>query len=49
MVLKNYQRNNRPLIGEGVREFAHAIGVGMLDATLCDIYLINDMGGLVGR
>ncbi len=47
--LKNYQRNNRPLIGEGVREFAPAIGVGMLDATICDIYLINDMGGLVGR
>ncbi len=47
--LKNYQRNNRPLIGEGVREFAPAIGVGMLDATLCDIYLINDMGALLGR
>ena len=47
--LKNYQRNNRPLIGEGVREFASAVGVGMLDATVCDIYLINDEGNLVGR
>ena len=47
--LKNYQRNNRPLIGEGVREFAPAVGVGMLDATVCDIYLINDEGNLVGR
>ena len=47
--LKNYQRNNRPLTGEGVREFAPAVGVGMLDATVCDIYLINDEGNLVGR
>ena len=47
--LKNYQRNNRPLVGEGVQEFATAVGVGMLDATTCDIYLINDAGNLVGR
>ena len=47
--LKSYQRNNRPLIGEGVQEFAPAVGVGMLDATICDIYLINDVGNLVGR
>lgn len=47
--LKHYQRNNRPLTGEGVREFAPAIGVGMLDATVCDIYLVNDTGSLVGR
>lgn len=47
--LKSYQRNNRPLIGEGVQEFAPAVGVGMLDATVCDIYLVNDSGSLVGR
>lgn len=47
--LKNYQRNNRPLIGDGIQSFAPAIGVGMLDATVCDIYLINDAGNLVGR
>lgn len=47
--LKNYQRNNRPLTGEGVQEFAHAVGVGMLDATICDIYLVNEAGNLVGR
>ncbi len=47
--LKNYQRNNRPLTGEGVREFALSVGVGMLDATVCDIYLVNDAGSLVGR
>jgi transposase InsO family protein len=47
--LKNYQRNNRPLTGEGVQEFAPAVGMGMLDATVCDIYLVNDTGSLVGR
>ena len=47
--LKNYQRNNRPLTGEGVQEFAPAVGTGMLDATVCDIYLVNDTGSLVGR
>lgn len=47
--LKNYQRNNRPLIGDGIQSFAPAIGVGMLDSTICDIYLVNDAGSLVGR
>lgn len=47
--LTNYQRNNRPLTSEGVQEFAPAVGVGMLDATICDIYLVNDAGNLVGR
>lgn len=37
--LKNYQRNNRPLTGEGVQEFAPAVGVGMFDATVCDMIL----------
>ena len=47
--LKNYQRNNRPLTGNGVQEFAPAIGVGMLDSTICDIYLVDDAGNLIGR
>lgn len=47
--IKSYQRNNRPLIGDGVREFAPAIGVGMLDSTVCDIYLIDEAKNLVGR
>ena len=25
------------------------VGIGMFDATICDIYLINDGGNLVGR
>ena len=47
--LKDYQRNHRPLLGNGVQEFAPSIGVGMLDATVCDIYLVDDAGNLVGR
>ena len=47
--LKNYQRNDRPLLGEGVQEYAPCIGVGMLDATVCDIYLVNKEGQIVGR
>lgn len=47
--LKNYQRNNRPLLGNGVQEFAPNVGVGMLDATVCDIYLVDEAGNLVGR
>lgn len=47
--LKNYQRNNRPLLGDGIQEFAPHVGVAMLDATVCDIYLVNEWGNLVGR
>ena len=41
--------NDRPLLGEGVQEYAPCIGVGMLDATVCDIYLVNKEGLVVGR
>ena len=47
--IKNYQRNNRPCVGDGVQEYANASGVGMLDATVLDIYLVNGAGQLVGR
>lgn len=47
--LTNYQRNNRPLLGDGVQEYAKAPGMGMLDSTICDIYLINESGGIIGR
>ncbi|MDO4354910.1 MAG: hypothetical protein Q4E13_00180 [Clostridia bacterium] len=47
--LKHYQRNNRPLLGSGVQEFAPSVGVGMLDSTICDIYLTDNAGNLVGR
>lgn len=47
--IKDYQRNYRPLLGERVQEFASNVGVGMIDATICDIYLVDDAGNLVGR
>lgn len=47
--LKRYQRDHRPLLGDGVQEFAASIGVGMLDSTICDIYLVDDAGNLIGR
>ena len=47
--LSDYQRNNRPLLGDGVQEYSQFIGMGLLDATVCDIYLINESGNLVGR
>lgn len=47
--IKNYQRNNRPLTGDGVQQFAPNVGIGMLDATICDIYLVDNSGNLVGR
>lgn len=47
--LKDYQRNHRPLLGDGVQEFAPAVGTGMIDSTICDIYLVDSGGNLVGR
>lgn len=47
--LSYYQRNQRPLVGDGVQAFAPHVGVGMLDATVLDIYLINEAGDIVGR
>lgn len=44
----NYQRNARPLLGT-IQDFAPAVGTAMLDATILDIYLVNDAGQLVGR
>lgn len=43
-----YQRNDRPLLGS-VRDFAPTVGVGLLDSTVCDIYLVNEACQLVGR
>lgn len=47
--IKDYQKNHRPLLGNGVREFSSYVGVCMLDSTVLDIYLVNEAGGLVGR
>ena len=47
--IKDYQKNHRPLLGNGIKEFAPTIGTGMLDSTICDIYLINTDGNIIGR
>ena len=47
--LTEYQRNYRPLLGEGVSDFANHVGVAMLDSTICDIYLVDEKGTLFGR
>ena len=47
--IKAYQRNSSPLLGDGVQSFAPRIGTVFLDATICDIYLVDDAGQLVGR
>ena len=48
--IKHYQMSNRPLLGDGVQEYAQAIGIGMADSTTCDIFLCDDSGTqLVGR
>jgi len=47
--LKKYQRDYRPLLGDGVQNYVNNVGTYMLDATVCDIYLVNEEGGLVGR
>lgn len=44
-----YQRNHRPLLGDGVLDFAPNVGVGMFDSTIADIYLVDPAGKLLGR
>ena len=44
-----YDRNFRPLLGDSVRHYFPTIGYGMLDSTICDIFLVNDNGELIGR
>jgi hypothetical protein len=47
--IKAYQMTRRPLLGAGVQQFAPVVGMGMLDSTVCDIYLRDDAGSVVGR
>ena len=47
--IKDYHRNYRPLLGDGVQEFAPNVGIGMVDSTICDIYLVDKAGNLIGR
>ena len=47
--IKDYEKNNRPLLGEGIHDFAYCSGIGMLDSTICDIYLTDTKGNIIGR
>lgn len=47
--IKGYQKDYRPLLGENVQQFAPVVGYGLLDSTICDIYLVDDKGDVVGR
>ena len=44
-----FMRNHRTLLGSGVSDFCNTIGYGMFDSTICDIFLVNDRGELLGR
>ena len=46
--IKSYERNHRPVVGV-VQDYASYIGMAMFDSTICDIYLVNDAGQLIGR
>ena len=45
----NFLRNHRVMLGSGIRDFCPTIGYGMFDSTICDIFLVNDKGELLGR
>ena len=44
-----FLRNHRVMLGNGIRDFCPSIGYGMFDSTICDIFLVNDKGELLGR
>ena len=47
--IKDYERNHRPLLGDGVQQLATGVGVAaMLDSTILDLFLVSD-GRLIGR
>lgn len=45
----SFLRNDRVMLGNGIRDFCPTIGYGMFDSTICDIFLVNDKGDLLGR
>lgn len=44
-----FLRNHRVMLGNGIRDFCPSIGYGNFDSTVCDIFLVNDKGELLGR
>ena len=47
--MKKYQRDYRPLLGDRMQDFANHVGIGEIDATICDIHLVDDYGNYLGR
>lgn len=47
--MKDYQRNHRPLLGDRMQEYSNHVGIGEIDATICDIHLVDDAGNYIGR
>lgn len=47
--INRYKRDRRPCVGGGITNFAPNAGTAMLDSTICDIYITNDSGAVVGR
>lgn len=47
--MKDYQRNHRPLLGDKMQEYSNHVGIGEIDATICDIHLVDDAGNYIGR
>ena len=41
--INSYERDHRPILGT-VQEYAGHLGVGFLDSTVCDIYIVDDTG-----
>ena len=36
-------------MGDGIQSYANHIGIGMIDSTICDIYLVDESGRVCGR
>lgn len=47
--MKDYQRNHRPLLGDRMQKYSPRVGTGEIDATICDIHLVDDKGNYIGR
>lgn len=45
----DFLRNHRAMLGNGIRDFCPTLGYGLFDSTICDIFLVNDKGELLGR
>lgn len=43
-----FLRNHRVMLGNA-RDYCSSIGIGLFDSTVCDIFLVNDKGALLGR